>query len=131
MGTKAFLTAAAVVVLGLTLPDSSAAQTATNTTPRTPYGKPDLNGIWQALNEANYDIEAHVAHPAMALRPGRLAQIRRTCILPFATWTAARSGPYPFSLSFATLSSPSIGFGSAATTLARPNVSPAELVHIN
>jgi hypothetical protein len=38
--------------------------------PRTPDGKPDLNGIWQALNEANYDLEAHVARPAMALRPG-------------------------------------------------------------
>jgi hypothetical protein len=38
--------------------------------PRGPDGKPDLNGIWQALNEANYDIEAHVARPAMALRPG-------------------------------------------------------------
>src|SRR5829696_341389 len=38
--------------------------------PRTPDGKPDLNGIWQALNEANYDLEAHMARPAMALRPG-------------------------------------------------------------
>jgi len=33
-------------------------------------GKPDLNGIWQALSEANWDLEAHVARPAMALRPG-------------------------------------------------------------
>jgi hypothetical protein len=38
--------------------------------PRGPDGKPDLNGVWQALNEANYDLEAHVARPAMALRPG-------------------------------------------------------------
>ena len=38
--------------------------------PRGPSGKPDLNGIWQALNEANYDLEAHVARPAMALRVG-------------------------------------------------------------
>jgi hypothetical protein len=38
--------------------------------PRGPDGKPVLNGIWQALNEANYDIEAHLARPAMALRPG-------------------------------------------------------------
>src|SRR6476660_3792772 len=38
--------------------------------PRTPDGKPDLNGIWQALNEANYDIEMHMARPAMALRAG-------------------------------------------------------------
>src|SRR5438045_4945267 len=27
--------------------------------PRTPDGKPNLNGIWQALNEANWDVEAH------------------------------------------------------------------------
>ena len=38
--------------------------------PRTASGKPDLNGVWQALNEANYDIQAHTARPAMALRSG-------------------------------------------------------------
>ena len=31
---------------------------------------PDLNGIWQALNEANYDLEIHMARPAMAVRKG-------------------------------------------------------------
>jgi hypothetical protein len=38
--------------------------------PRTPDGKPDLNGIWQALNTANFDLQTHVARPALALRPG-------------------------------------------------------------
>jgi hypothetical protein len=38
--------------------------------PRAADGKPDLNGIWQALNEANYDLEGHVARPAMALQKG-------------------------------------------------------------
>jgi hypothetical protein len=38
--------------------------------PRGPDGHPDLNGVWQALNTANYDLEAHGARPAMALRPG-------------------------------------------------------------
>jgi hypothetical protein len=38
--------------------------------PRAADGHPDLNGIWQALNTANYDIEPHVAKHAMALRPG-------------------------------------------------------------
>ena len=23
---------------------------------------PDLNGLWQAMNEANWDIQAHAAH---------------------------------------------------------------------
>jgi hypothetical protein len=38
--------------------------------PRTSGGKPDLNGIWQTMNEANYDLEGHNARPAMAVRPG-------------------------------------------------------------
>ena len=38
--------------------------------PRLANGKPDLNGIWQALNTANYDIEMHLARPALATQPG-------------------------------------------------------------
>ena len=43
--------------------------------PRTADGKPDLNGIWQALNTANYDLEAHAARPAMAMRPGPVVPV--------------------------------------------------------
>jgi hypothetical protein len=46
------------------------AQTSTNRGPRTIAGHPDLNGIWQTMNEANYDLEGHDARAAMALRPG-------------------------------------------------------------
>jgi hypothetical protein len=31
---------------------------------RTADGKPNLNGIWQAVNSANWDIEGHAAQPA-------------------------------------------------------------------
>ena len=41
------------------------------TAPRGPGGvNPDLNGVWQALNEANYDIERHMARASMSLRDG-------------------------------------------------------------
>jgi hypothetical protein len=48
---------------------SSSGQTARYRAPRID-GKPDLNGIWQTLNEADYDLEGHAARPAMALRQG-------------------------------------------------------------
>jgi len=37
--------------------------------PRTADGKPDLNGIWEALNTANWDIQDHAARagPVVAL----------------------------------------------------------------
>ena len=30
-------------------------------TPRTPGGNPDLNGIWQVLGSAHWDLEGHAA----------------------------------------------------------------------
>lgn len=39
--------------------------------PRGPGGvHPDLNGIWQALGEAHYDLERHMARASMELREG-------------------------------------------------------------
>lgn len=38
--------------------------------PRAEDGHPDLNGIWQAMPEANYDLEMHMARPAMQTRQG-------------------------------------------------------------
>ena len=38
--------------------------------PRTGDGRPNLNGIWQALNSANWDIEAHAAAPGQILELG-------------------------------------------------------------
>ena len=33
-------------------------------------GRPNFSGIWQANNEANWDLEAHAARPAMITQPG-------------------------------------------------------------
>ncbi|HKE86738.1 MAG TPA: hypothetical protein VKB50_23440 [Vicinamibacterales bacterium] len=59
----AFLTVTAIPVVGQ-------AGNAPYRAPRAPDGHPDLNGVWQAIGEAHFDLEAHVARPALALRPG-------------------------------------------------------------
>jgi hypothetical protein len=46
------------------------AQTPGYRAPRAPDGKPNLNGIWQAINTANYDIEAHSAAPSPVMELG-------------------------------------------------------------
>ena len=38
--------------------------------PRAPDGKPNLNGIWQALNTAHWDIETHSAAPGPVVELG-------------------------------------------------------------
>jgi len=46
------------------------AQTPAYKAPRTADGQPNLNGIWQALNEAYWDIEGHGAAPGPVLALG-------------------------------------------------------------
>jgi len=50
--------ALALAILGLAAASSSG-QSAAYKAPRTPDGKPDLNGIWQVMNTANWDIQDH------------------------------------------------------------------------
>ena len=38
--------------------------------PRTASGKPDMNGLWQTLGNAHWDIEPHAARAALAMQPG-------------------------------------------------------------
>lgn len=38
--------------------------------PRTAAGQPDLNGFWQALNTAHWDLEAHEAAPGPVMQLG-------------------------------------------------------------
>src|ERR1700682_5001006 len=60
--------------------------------PRMAGGRPDLNGIWQALNEANYDIQAHVARPAMALRAGPYGPVPAAPVLALGAVGAVPPG---------------------------------------
>lgn len=49
--------------------------TAQQAIPRTPTGRPDMNGLWQALGNAHWDIEPHVARPALQMQPGPVVPV--------------------------------------------------------
>lgn len=40
--------------------------------PRTSDNRPDLNGIWQAMNSANWDLEAHPARASLIVEMGAI-----------------------------------------------------------
>ena len=52
-----------IVGLALVAVVAAVAQPAVYKAPRTADGHPDLNGVWQALNTANWDIQDHSAGP--------------------------------------------------------------------
>src|SRR4051812_25605406 len=58
---------------------------------------PDINGIWQAVNSANYDIEPHAASPSpfprlsgtIGAEPAGLGVVEGGTI-PYQPWAAAK-----------------------------------------
>ena len=66
--TASIMAAAALLWLGLR-PTAYQSSSQAVVAPRTADGRPNLNGFWQVVNTANYDIQAHPARPALAVRP--------------------------------------------------------------
>jgi hypothetical protein len=73
-----------------------AGQTPATVTARTAEGRPNLNGVWQALNTANWDIQDHAASmgPAVFLGaafsvPGGMGVVEGNEI-PYQPWAAAK-----------------------------------------
>src|SRR5919109_5686747 len=64
--------------------------------PRTADGRPDLNGIWQTIGTANWDLEGHEARPSSVLAPGGVGAVPPGLgvveggKIPYQPWAAAR-----------------------------------------
>ena len=76
-GVMAVIFYTALPVAGLQAPTSAAGNI-----PRL-NGKPDLNGVWQVLNTANWDLEPHTARPALAMRPGPIVPVPAKEVIAF------------------------------------------------
>jgi hypothetical protein len=96
---RALLVAAGgVAVAGLlalgTLPSASQTADAPKAVPRV-NGKPNFTGLWQALTEANWDIQAHEARPgpaqfgALFSEPASVGIVEGSEI-PYQPWALAR-----------------------------------------
>src|SRR6202521_3100712 len=70
-----FASAAAALITALQLGAMPTASEAQAYKARTADGKPDLNGIWQALNTANWDIQEHAARPGQAVALGAIGAV--------------------------------------------------------
>jgi hypothetical protein len=61
--------------LGAAMVIPALAQTPAYRPPRMPDGHPSLNGIWQALNTANWDIQDHSAAPGPFWQTGAIGSV--------------------------------------------------------
>ena len=87
--TSALVAATALLVGGASF--SLMGQSRTPPIPRL-SGKPNLNGIWQTINTANWDIQAHSAKPALAMRPGPVVPVPAREVLAFGAVGSVPAG---------------------------------------
>ena len=81
----------AIVAVTIAAIPSVTGQARTPGVPRV-NGKPDLNGIWQTINTANWDIQAHTAKAALAMRPGPVVPVPAKEVVAFGAVGSVPSG---------------------------------------
>lgn len=84
--------AALAATISLVMTPVAGQQASAYRAPRAADGHPDLNGIWQANNTANWDIQTHSARPALALRPGPYGPVPAAAVLALGAVGAVPPG---------------------------------------
>ena len=95
MPRSGLLAAARAVLLGagvLLVLAAPGAGAQSGEVPRTLSGRPDLNGIWQALGNAHWDIEPHQARAALAMQPGPVVPVPADEVLALGAVGSVPSG---------------------------------------
>lgn len=89
-----FLTALGALAVATTAACARSAESVSqaDSIPRTSSGRPDMNGIWQALGNAHWDIEPHLARPALAMQPGPVVPVPAREVLAFGAVGSVPSG---------------------------------------
>jgi len=82
------LALSAVLAVGIAAPAGAQGEPV----PRLASGKPDLNGLWQALGNAHWDIEPHAARPALAMQPGPVVPVPANEVLALGAVGSVPSG---------------------------------------
>ena len=68
------------------------AQGQSSNIPRTSSGRPDMNGIWQAIGNAHWDIEPHQARAALQMVPGPVIPVPAPEVVAFGALGAVPPG---------------------------------------
>ena len=76
----------AVICVGLSIPAAGQTSGQVSTLPRTPDGQPDLQGFWQVINTAAWDIQDH---PARLGAPAGQGVVEGNEI-PYQPWALAK-----------------------------------------
>ena len=92
----ALVSAAVALMVAEMVRDPAEGQSADADVLRTPDGKPDLNGIWQSLGTAHWNLQDHQARTGPVLELGAVLAIPagQTVVegneIPYQPWAAAR-----------------------------------------
>ena len=84
--------AALAAFVSMAVAPVSGQQPARYRAPRAADGHPALNGIWQSLNEANWDLEMHMARPSLQTRQGPYGPVPAPPVLAMGAVAAVPPG---------------------------------------